>query len=591
MAFGYEAHYGYFPNGIISGTTKIGDMVLTDTGKWFVVAETATTPTGVFEDVSIDLAHERISTITDWAGITLIPHKVYNTGSQQYSLGLAEAIKLLLPSAFRECPGLLAVAVDPSHYQQYPSCRSAVYMPGVDKVIASASGASTYRVTSDGTLIATDVDSSTGWRADTGIGGSGPASNTSISLDFYVSGKGELDGKGYLCSVYVTESELYRVFSDNTGHYTTEFLPATWESKRTTTFGTGDPEWNRNPFDTDPYNPLNPGAGGPSKPGGGGGSYDFDPENVVPITDPNDLVNLTNTDLISVYSPTNSQLAELATYLWDDSFFQSLIKIKNDPFDVIIGLHIVPVPLSGSSHTVKLGNVTTTIQMKKVSSQFYKKSCGGIMLDEIWGAYLDYMCRIQLFLPFIGFVSISPDDVFGHIISVDYVVDAITGGCVAFIRRDNECIATYGGNCAYQIPLTGANYANISSAIIGAVVTGVGAVAGVATGGLAAPLAATAIAGASINTATAKPEYQRSGALTANIGYMGMRTPYLLIYAPNQCVPEMQNTIKGYPAWITRSLGAVHGYTEVDTVHLDGITATDAEKEDIMAKLKAGVIL
>ena len=53
----------------------------------------------------------------------------------------------------------------------------------------------------------------------------------------------------------------------------------------------------------------------------------------------------------------------------------------------------------------------------------------------------------------------------------------------------------------------------------------------------------------------------------------------------------MQNAIKGYPAWITRSLGSVHGYTEVDTVHLDGITATDAEKEDIMAKLKAGVIL
>ena len=588
MAFGYEAHYGYFPTGIVSGTTKIQDIVLTDTGKWFVVAETTIAPSGENQNATIDVAHERISTITDWAGITVIPHKVYNTSYDTSSMGLIEATKLLLPSAFRECPGLLAFAADPSSYQQYPSARPVAYLHGINKVLA---GGNVYRVTSDGTLILQDPGiSAMGWRSDTGIGGSGYPS-TSYTLDFYVSGKGNLDGLGYECEVFIDETEVYRVFSHSTGDYTKEFLENTWETLRTNAFGTGDPEWSRNPFDTDPYNPLDPGSGGPSKPGGGGGSYDFDPENVVPITDPDDLVNLTNTDLISVYSPTSSQLAELATYLWDDSFYQSLIKIKNDPFDVIIGLHIVPVPLSGSSHTLKLGNVTTTIQMTKVSNQFYKKSCGGIMLDEIWGAYLDYMCRIQIFLPFIGFVSISPDDVFGHIISVDYIVDAITGGCVAFIRRDNECVATYGGNCAYQIPLTGANYANVSSAIISAVVTGVGAVAGVATGGLAAPLAATAIAGASINTATAKPEYQRSGAMTANIGYMGMRTPYLLIYAPNQCVPEMQNTIKGYPAWITRSLGAVHGYTEVDTVHLDGITATDAEKEDIMAKLKAGVIL
>ena len=456
---------------------------------------------------------------------------------------------------------------------------SFVYLKEVGKLIQQNSVV--FNVASDGTLVNAQVSAVFRLR----VGGfTGPLAYDSQCNFYFMAQNEEL---AYICEVgCLGGSRKYSVY-----HSADIMNAETWDRLKKDVFGSGDPEWTRNPFDTDPYNPVNPGGGGPSKPGGGGGSYNFDPENIVPITDPDDLVNLTNTDLISVYSPTNSQLAELATYLWDDSFFQSLIKIKNDPFDVIIGLHIVPVPLSGSSHTVKLGNVTTTIQMKKVSSQFYKKSCGGIMLDEIWGAYLDYMCRIQLFLPFIGFVSISPDDVFGHIISVDYIVDAITGGCVAFIRRDNECIATYGGNCAYQIPLTGANYANISSAIIGAVVTGVGAVAGVATGGLAAPLAATAIAGASINTATAKPEYQRSGALTANIGYMGMRTPYLLIYAPNQCVPEMQNAIKGYPAWITRSLGAVHGYTEVDTVHLDGITATDAEKEDIMAKLKAGVIL
>lgn len=580
MAFGYKADYGYYDGPIINGQTNISDLTITDSDKWFVVAETTTSPR-IHSQVDQDIidAHEYAQSIVEYAGVTLLPYNMFYTSTPPSPApNTVQAIIDLIPSAFRECPNLLAHEmvvtnpVDNSH-------TSFVYLKEVGKLIQQNS--IVFNVASDGTLVNAQVSAVFFLRVGSF---SGPLPYDS-QCDFYFMAQNE--ELAYKCGVRCTGgTRKYSVYN-SAEIYNAE----TWDRLKKDVFGSGDPEWTRNPFDTDPYNPVNPGGGGPSKPGGGGGSYNFDPENIVPITDPDDLVNLTNTDLISVYSPTNSQLAELATYLWDDSFFQSLIKIKNDPFDVIIGLHIVPVPLSGSSHTVKLGNVTTTIQMKKVSSQFYKKSCGGIMLDEIWGAYLDYMCRIQLFLPFIGFVSISPDDVFGHIISVDYIVDAITGGCVAFIRRDNECIATYGGNCAYQIPLTGANYANISSAIIGAVVTGVGAVAGVATGGLAAPLAATAIAGASINTATAKPEYQRSGALTANIGYMGMRTPYLLIYAPNQCVPEMQNAIKGYPAWITRSLGAVHGYTEVDTVHLDGITATDAEKEDIMAKLKAGVIL
>ena len=59
MAFGYKADYGYFTTGIISGTTNIQDLTTTDSGKWFVIAETTTVPKGDRQDAQIDVAHER----------------------------------------------------------------------------------------------------------------------------------------------------------------------------------------------------------------------------------------------------------------------------------------------------------------------------------------------------------------------------------------------------------------------------------------------------------------------------------------------------------------------------------------------------
>lgn len=579
MAFGYKADYGYIEPGIINGQTNISDLTITDSDKWFVCVETTTVPREYHQmDQDIVMAHDYAESVTEYAGVTILPYNMFNTVYYTPAPNAIDAIVQLFPSAFRECPNLLQHEISYQQQGALTAHNSFVYLKDIDKVITNNSAV--YNVASDGTLVVVTGMPQVYWLQCQGF--SGVQWNSEGPVDFMVQ-HGEY---AHHVRVIVTGDKHYGVYYD-VEQITTE----DWDLMKRNVFGSGEPEWERNPFDEDPYNPLIPGGGGSSKPGGGDGTFDFDSDDIVDLPDASDLMNLADTDLVSIYSPSSAQLHQLASLLWDENFIDGLNKLRSDPFDVIIGLHIVPVPLSGSYSTLKLGNMTTELVFKKVSNQFYEKSFGGMKIDEIWGAYLDYMCRIKIFLPFIGFVSVSPDDVFGHLLSVKYIVDAVTGGCVAFIRRDNECIATYGGNCAYQIPLTGANYSAVTGAIMGAVVTGIGVVAGVATGGLAAPLAAAAVAGTAVNTATAKPEYERSGALTGNIGYMGMRTPYLLIYAPNQCVPENQNAIKGYPSYITRTLGSLSGYTEVDTIHLDGITATQAEKDDIMSRLKAGVIL
>ena len=96
-----------------------------------------------------------------------------------------------------------------------------------------------------------------------------------------------------------------------------------------------------------------------------------------------------------------------------------------------------------------------------------------------------------------------------------------------------------------------------------------------------------------ISTATSKQsDIERSGAITSNTGELGEFTPYIVIHRPVQSMPADFKTIKGYQSNITATLSQLTGYTEVDYIHLDGISgATDSELNEIERLLKDGVII
>ena len=87
-----------------------------------------------------------------------------------------------------------------------------------------------------------------------------------------------------------------------------------------------------------------------------------------------------------------------------------------------------------------------------------------------------------------------------------------------------------------------------------------------------------------------KPDIQRSGNIGGSSGLMGIQFPYLILTIPRMCTPGQQNEYIGYPSYMTVTLGDLSGYTEVDSIHLSGIAATDAELDEIESLLKEGVI-
>ena len=338
-----------------------------------------------------------------------------------------------------------------------------------------------------------------------------------------------------------------------------------------------------NPFPDDPDD----GGDGDNRP------PEVDPTGIPELPD----VSATDSGLITIYTPTLSQLQALGNFLWAGMFDpDSFKKLFSDPMQAIIGLAIVPkIPATAGSKNIKFGNVDSGVNAPYLSTQYVQFDCGSVAIKKQVGSFLDYTdTRLQIFLPYIGFREIAATDVMGASIQVVYNIDVLTGSCAAFIKHSSRgVIYAYNGSCITNVALTAANFSGAIQNAVTTVASGVGVLAGMASGAAPVTLAsATSMLSSAANTVmNAKPQIQRSGNLGGSAGMLSAKKPFIIIERPNYSVPDFFNKYEGRVSNKTANLGSVSGFTMVEAVHLDGITATTGEILEMEALLKAGVIL
>lgn len=339
----------------------------------------------------------------------------------------------------------------------------------------------------------------------------------------------------------------------------------------------------------DPYN-----NGGNTTNNGGGGTFGGGNTIFGGASDSIDIPPLptasaSSAGFITLFNPSLSQLNNLANYMWSDLFsLDTFKKIFADPMDCILGLSIVPVkPASAGTSTVKIGNVSTDVSMNKTSSQYVSVDCGTIDVKEYWGAYLDYApyTQCEIYLPYVGTKQISVDDVMNKAVHVVYHVDILSGACNAYVKCGNSVLYTFVGQCSSSIPISGNDWTNVLNGAIS--VAGKIGLA-MATGGATALMSGLGAASSIISSS--KPTVERSGAMSSTGGLLGIQKPYLILTRPKQALPENQNKYTGYPSFITMALSDCVGYTEIDSVHLENMSCTDEEAQEIENLLKSGVI-
>ena len=317
-----------------------------------------------------------------------------------------------------------------------------------------------------------------------------------------------------------------------------------------------------------------------------------DPKPIKPTPKPEiPTYDLSSSSMFSIYSPSLSELNAFAGFLWSGEFVDNVVKLFQDPMNAIIGLHqIYTDPIIGPRTNIYCGKLDSHVNSRIVAQQYKNINCGSITINEYFGDARDYdFTNISIYLPFIGIQQLNAKDVVGGKISVDCVVDVVTGTILYNISVTKsgvkQLLYTFNGNCAVQLPITAYNYSNIISNTIGIVASGV---ATIASGGGALPLL---VGSAGRALTSSKAEVQQSNTISSNAGAMGIKKPYLIINRQNAYTANAYHTLQGYPSNINVSLSTLSGYTRVKECHLEGIPATDEELEEIYTLLKQGVIL
>lgn len=392
----------------------------------------------------------------------------------------------------------------------------------------------------------------------------------------------------------------------------------------------------------DPYDPF----GNTEE---GGGEQDPNPEDDDIEEDPLPTTSFADAGFCRIYSPSLAQLDSLSNYLWtDQTFLQTVInhlkQIIENPIDAIISLSLVPcVPPTSTAEEVKVMFIPTGVYMPPVTNQFVEIDCGTFTLKEMYGSALDYnpYTSVQLYLPYVGIVQLDTDEVMGKTIHVGYRIDVVTGVCCAYVKAGGDVLYQFSGHCSIQQPITSADF----SGYINAVLAAGKLVASIAAAGAGAPEVAASLVGAPApsvsstssdtrtterNAATgrqitagtqhketktehsgasfgevaargisntvgavmnSKTIVQHSGGFSGNSGYLAaVRRPYLIVTRPRIANPEQYAQFNGRPSMIYLNLGSCTGYTQVQSVHLTGIDATNPELSEIATLLTSGVI-
>lgn len=294
--------------------------------------------------------------------------------------------------------------------------------------------------------------------------------------------------------------------------------------------------------------------------------------------------------LLHVYNPTQGQIDAFGSWLWttfSGDLIDTVSKLFNDPMDAVIGLHeLYATPATSGSSTIRAGFLDSGVSSKLVGSRYTSINCGSVVVPEYYQNYLDYSpyTKCFVYLPFVGIVPVSADDIIGNAIQIKYNVDSYTGCCIAIITVAragySSTVYQFEGNCGVEIPITSGYQSTLIGGLLG--------VAGTAISGSPhVGLAAASLGRANLG----KNEVSHSGSFGSSYGAMGAKIPYIIVKRPTQKSVVNYNDEYGFPAHKRVRIGDCSGYLRAREVHVVSPTATDEEKARIEEMLKEGVFV
>lgn len=336
------------------------------------------------------------------------------------------------------------------------------------------------------------------------------------------------------------------------------------------------------------------------------------------------------TAFLHVYECSYATINNLKKYLYQivapDATTESLTKnfLTVNPIDCITGCYEYPFTIwdrFATASNIILGNTTARggednpIIGYEIMNTLRLLDFGSVYYFPFYDDFRDYepYSEALLYIPYVGYIPVSPSEFMGHNIGLKMICDLLTGSCQALVYKDGLVIESSSGNIGTQVPITGIQQADYSNSIheastrllssqVSSVATFGNAVASLITGNADGVINSIAgVAQAGINASNAKYElehtkvpFKQSGVASPNINFSNEQQARLILKRPQMLDsynPSKYGHTVGFACLITAPLSNFTGFTQATNVDLSGVTATVTEKQMIQQQLQSGVFL
>ena len=251
-------------------------------------------------------------------------------------------------------------------------------------------------------------------------------------------------------------------------------------------------------------------------------------------------------DFFTIYEPTNANMKKINDAIFINAADGTTINVQQ--YFSSYKKFYCKIPVAGYK-PLKGGRYDFGEQAPYVKEHTIIVDCGSVEIPEQNQSLLDYspFSRLTIYLPFIGFQELDDKVVVGHTLKVQYVVDVLSGRCLAQLFVDStdlkSCFAEYGGTIAADEIFGTDNGYNYYGA------------------------------------------YELMTTMQ-----LGELSCYVLIHTKIALEGDIVN-YKGLPTNEIVKVGDVTGFIKYSSIHVDGMTATDSEKSEIESLLLSGIFV
>ena len=308
------------------------------------------------------------------------------------------------------------------------------------------------------------------------------------------------------------------------------------------------------------------------------------------------------------YQMTREQLHRFIYYFWNDigknvtDWFNDIRGLYDNLSEAVLGVKYFPCTSAwlyevdtGQPPFITIGRYTCNFQATQIKSNAKLTKIGSYGIYERYKNFLDYTAtRIEVFLPYMGWVELPTQKVMGTKIIVYFGVDMSTTQGIYVIKSDGMIVFQSTFNFGITIPIT---LSSSVEEVKSAVNTGVS----LASSALSVAMASTVspVAGGMLAVSAAQnliPQGYDSlhmiGNATANSGQLGGKRCAICITRSIPKQPGLYGSRIGFCYNKKKQLAQLTGFTAIENPRIDSTGyATEKEIEELYALMKKGIIL